>query len=167
MRILPLILLYLSISVFPQANQPSLCARGLQSCAEKEVAQYSRFSERDLRNVIVEYDLDITRDLPTRLGEVKIQYLNNDELAQKYNSLTASERERGIPIIKIFPLIDKQDKLRFVYNNYWFKYLEKGGFFSQKKIYFSRSLEGGCIVTIGFDPERRTFAIEKVELWGV
>lgn len=166
MRNLLFILLF-SISVFAQENKDSLYARGLKACLDKEVAEYSSISRHDLRDVIVEYDFDLTDRLPNQVGEIKVQYLSDWELAQKYNKLPKVERGRGIRFIKIFPLSDKDDRLVFAYNNYWFKYSEKGGFFSRKKFMFERSLEGGCHADIALDARQRKFVIEKVKLWGV
>ena len=160
-------ILVFSISVFSQENKKSLYAKGLQACAEKEVAQYSKLSNRDLRNVIVSYNFDITSELPNRLGEITIQYLTDRELAQKYKALPKAKREQGIPYIKIFPLYDKNDKLFFTYNNYWFAYAEKGGFFSQKKFLYNHALEGGCYAEIVYDTVQQKFVIKSVELWGI
>ncbi len=145
----------------------TLYSRGLQACLEKEITAYSKFSARDLRKVIVEYDFDLTRELPTELGEIKLQYLNSFDLAEKYKALPKAEREHGIPFIKIFPLSDKEDKLIFDYSNYWFTYSEKGGFFTRRKLMFTRSLEGGCHAEIEFDPLQKKFVIKEVKLWGI
>jgi len=162
-----ILILLFSFSVFPQKGQETLYSKGLQACLDKEFASYAKFSERNLRNVFAEYDFYLTRELPTQLGETKVQYLSDSELIEKYKLLSKAERERGVPFIKIFPLSDKEDKLIFAYNNYWFTYSEKGGFFSQKQFIHQRALEGGCNAYIGFDPAQKRFVIEKVELWGV
>ena len=160
-------ILLFSMLVFPQEGQDTLYSKGMRACLDKEFESYAKLSERNLRNVFVAYDFDLTRDLPTQLGETRVQYLGNTELVEKYKLLSKPERERGIPYIKIFPLRDKEDKLIFAYNNYWFTYSEKGGFFSQRKLIYRNALEGGCHAHIGFDPAQKRFVIEKVELWGV
>jgi hypothetical protein len=134
---------------------------------EKEVVSFSSFLKEDLRDVVVLSDIYLTRNLPTQLGEVRVQYLSNYQLAEKFKTLPKADREYGIRFQKIFPLNDKEDKLRFAYNTYRFKYSEKGSFFTRKKIMFSHALEGGCHAEIGFDPEQKKFVIEKVTLWGV
>ena len=166
MKTLVLILL-LSISVFTQESKETLYSRGMRACLDKEFESYAKFSERDLRNVFVAYDLFITREMPIQFGETRVQYLGDYEMAEKYKALPKAKRERGIPYIKIFPLSDKEDKLLFAYNNYWFTYSEKVGFFSQKKFMYGHALEGGCHAYFGFDPEYKRFIIEKVKLWGV
>lgn len=153
--------------MFSLENKKSLYAKGLQACAEKEVVQYSKFSNRDLRNVSVSYNFDITSELPKQLGEITIQYLSDYELAEKYKALSKSERERGIPYIKIFPLYDKNDRLFFSYNNYWFTYSEKGAFFSRKKFMYFHELEGGCHAEIVYDSVQQKFVIKSIELWGI
>ncbi len=163
---LALILIF-SVSIFAQKSADTLYAKALRACLDKEFESYAKFSNRNLRNVIVAYEFDLTHELPTQPGETKVQYLDNNELAEKYKALPKAERERGIPFIKIFPLYDKEDKLVFAYNNYWFTYSEKGGFFSRKKFTYGRGLEGGCHAYIGFDPAQKRFIIERVELWGI
>ena len=93
-----------------EASGETLYAKGLHACLKKEIEEYSKFTKRDLRKVIVSYDLYITRNLPEEFGEVKLQYRNDSQLAAMYKALSKSERERGIPVIKIFPLYDKEDK---------------------------------------------------------
>jgi hypothetical protein len=96
-----------------------------------------------------------------------VRYLSDYQLAEKFKILPKADRENGIRFQKIFPLSDKEDKLRFAYNTYWFRYSEKGGFFTRRKIMFSHSVEGGCHADIGFDPIQKKFVIEKVTLWGI
>ncbi len=145
----------------------TLYTRGLQACLEKEIEEYSSFSDRDLRKVVVERNFDLTRKLPNKLGQIELQYLDDVDLVEKYKALPKAERERGIPFIKIFPLSDKDDKLIFAYNTYWFTYSETGGFFTRRKFNFSRALEGGCHAEITFDTLQKKFVIEEVKLWGV
>jgi hypothetical protein len=166
MRPFILLILFFATSVFPQNNDGSLYKRGLQACLEKEAAAYSRFSDRDLRNVNVLYDFALTRDLPTKLGDISIRFLTNSELVQEFKKLPKDKRERGIPYMKIFPIRDKDDRLFFAYNNYWFTYSEKGGFFSERKLISSHGLEGGCRAEIGIDAIETKFIIKGVELSG-
>ena len=166
--ILAFIIIFLfAISVFPQESDGSLYARGLKACLEKEVAAYSKLTDRDLRNVIVAYDFYLTRNLPQKLDKISIRYLTDSELILEFKELPEDKRERGIPYIKIFPISDKADRLYFAYNNYWFTYSEKGGFFSERKLISNHGLEGGCHAEIGFDAEENKFIIKRVELWGV
>ncbi len=46
-------------------------------------------------------------------------------------------------------------------------YSEKGGFFTRRKLMFTRSLEGGCHAEIEFDPFQDKFVIKEVKLWGI
>ncbi len=156
-----------AISVFPQSSDRSLYAKGLQECLEKEIVAYSRFSDRDRRNVTVHYDFYLTRDLPKKLGDISIRFSNDSELVQDFKKLPKEKRERGVPVIKIFPIYNKNEKLFFSYNNYWFTYSEKGGFFSERKLISSWGLEGGCHAEIGIDAVDNRLFIKSVELWGV
>jgi hypothetical protein len=133
---------------------------------EKE-SKFLKVSTDGQSNVVVSYDDNLTRELPTQFGETKIEYLNDHELAEKYVSTLKNQRGEGIPVIKIFPLYDKDEKLFFAYNNYSFSYSEKGGFFSKKKFIYRWALGGGCHAEIGLDASSQKFVIKKVELWGI
>ena len=163
-----LILLF-SLSICAQEATENLYSRSLKACLEKEIQTYSKFSNRDLRNVIVRQDNNLTKDLPTQFGEIKVEYLDDSGLVQRYKMRAKNnEKTRGeIPVIEIYPIYDKGSKLRFAYSNFWFSYAEKGGFFSRKNTIYKFGLEGGCQAEIGFDPAQQKFVIEKVELWGI
>ncbi len=161
------VLSVIATAVSAQEKTDSLYARGLRACLEKEVASYSRFSDKDRRDVVVLSNTYLTRNLPDQLGAVRVKYLDDYQLSEKFKALPKADREKGIRFQKIFPLSDNDDKLRFAYNTYWFTYSEKRGFFTRKKIIFGHALEGGCHAEIGFDPVQKKLVIEKVTLWGV
>jgi hypothetical protein len=98
------LIVFLAIAVFAQSSEDSLYARGLQVCLEKEIASYESFSDRDRRNVIVAYDFYITRNLPKKMGEISVRYLDDSELIQEFRKLSKEERKRGVPYIKIHSL---------------------------------------------------------------
>ena len=111
---------------------------------EKEVKEYSKFSNRDLRKVTVLKNSQLTDKLPSQFGEIKIQYLDNSELVQKFK---LNHRD-----------INKtRDK----------SYSEKGGILTRKKLMHNWALEGGGHAEIGFDSNDGKFVIKKVELWGI
>lgn len=161
--------LILSFSGLSQNSENTIYARGLRSCLEKEVGDYVKIANRDLLNVVVLRNDELTRSLPSQLGEININYLSMDDLALRYKT----HRPRGnnerseLPVIKIFPLYDENGKLYFAYNNYWFSYSESGGFFTTKKRVFTLALEGGCHAQIGVDDALGKFTIKNVELWGI
>ncbi|QQS32099.1 MAG: hypothetical protein IPM50_10490 [Acidobacteriota bacterium] len=162
------ILIFLfTVPVVSQGANDSLYARGLQMCLEKELASYATFTQKDLRNVIVEYDFYITKNLPQRMGEITVRYLNDSEMIREFRKLSKEDRKRGIPFIKIFPISDKDGKLFFAYNNYWFTYSEKGGVFSKKVLSLGRGLEGGCNGEIGFDSLEKKFYMTEAKIWGI
>lgn len=161
------LIVFLAMAVFAQGNEDSLYARGLQACLEKQLASYASFSDRDLRNVIVAYDFYITRNLPKKMGEISVRYLDDSELIQEFRKLSKEERKRGVPYIKIFPISDREEKLYFAYNTRWFKYSEKGGFFSERRLIHSHGLEGGCNAEIAFDSSEKKFYISEASLWGI
>jgi hypothetical protein len=165
------LILFFSLTLCAQEAKETLYSRGLKACLEKEVEAYSKFTARDLYNVIVVDDSKITEDLPTQFGKINVAYLRYEQLAQKFKSLPKQkdkDKERArIPVIRMFPIRDEGNKLFFGYGNYWFDYAEKGGFFSGKKFFYNFALEGGCHAEIGFDSTGQKFIIEEVNLWGI
>ena len=124
MKKLALILL-LSLPVFAQKPQENLYSRAIQACLEKQ----------DLRSVIIVSDFKLTNNLPTRFGEIKVEYLGSSELAQRFKTVNkAGNQKRGaIPVIEIYPLRDQGSKLSFAYNNYGLAIRKKAAFFHQRK----------------------------------
>ncbi|HEY0428298.1 MAG TPA: hypothetical protein VGC76_10990 [Pyrinomonadaceae bacterium] len=162
------LILFFAVTAAAQTPE-NLYVRSLKACLEKEIEEYSKFTERDLYNVFVVKDDKLTYDLPTQIGKINLEYLDYVQLARKFKAQAKTKyKNRGkIPVIEIYRISDKGNKLLFGYHNFWFEYAEKGGFFSKKKILYNFALEGGCNVEIGFDSAQQKFVIEKVELWGV
>ncbi|MEO8650271.1 MAG: hypothetical protein ABI539_13985 [Acidobacteriota bacterium] len=75
--------------VLAQKTKDNLYSRGLKACLEKELVSYKDFSSRDLRNVFVLKDDKVTYGLPTQFGEIKVEYLTLDDLAQRYRERRA------------------------------------------------------------------------------
>lgn len=166
--VLILSLIVLGSPVCPQGVKDNLYSRGLKACLEKELESYKDFSSRDLRNVIVVQDDKVTYGLPSQFGEIKVEYLNLYELAQRYMSRKSDKDSRkDIPVIEISAIFDEGEDMFFAYRNSGFSYKRKGGFLQKKQDTFGFALEGGCRAKIRFDQVTRRYSIENTELWGV
>lgn len=161
------LLLIFAATAFSQEPAKSLYARGLEGCLTKALAGRGAGSEKRPDSVVVSYNLDLINELSAQLNDLKVEFLSDEDLAERFKRLPKSEQKRGIQVIKIFPIKDKGNKLFFALNNYWFSYDEKGGVISQKQLIYNWALEGGCRAEIGFDARERKFIIQNVELWGV
>lgn len=116
--VLILSLVIMGSSVFAQGVKDNLYSRGLKACLEKELASYRDFSSRDLRNVLVVKDDKVTYGLPSQFGEIKVEYLNLYELAQRYMSRKSDKDSRKeIPVIEISAIFDEGENMFFSYRN--------------------------------------------------
>jgi hypothetical protein len=150
-------ILLLADYVFPQnstAPDSNLYLKALSACVEKQAKEYKDIDkERNFLNIIVEYHLFLTRDLPTQIGEYRIEYLNGDELVARYKKVG-----KPFPIISMRPMVTEEGMLRVGLADYWFSY---------KKRSLNFSLEGGCNVLFRYDCEQKAFMLDKVDLWGI
>jgi len=141
----------------PQAAAPpdsNLYLKALSACVEKEAEAYKKLdSGRDYLNRIVEYDIFLTQELPTRIGEHRIEYLKRDELISRYKRL-----RKPFPILSVRPMVSEEGVLRISVLDYWFSYEKRA---------LNYSLEGGCNVFFRYDCELKKHVIDKVDLGGV
>lgn len=68
-----IICILFTVSCFAQTAERKLYAESLSACVEKEAAEYSKInSKRNLANRFVEYDINLTSDLPKQFGFIKV-----------------------------------------------------------------------------------------------
>jgi hypothetical protein len=138
-------------STTPDSN---LYLKALSACVEKQVEDYGKLGlERDYLNRIVEYNLFLTQNLPAKIGEHRIEYLNGDELIARYKRL-----RKRFPILSMRPMTNDQGMLRIGLADYWFSYEKRA---------LNYSLEGGCNVYFRYDCEQKLYVFDRVDLWGV
>lgn len=134
----------------------NLYERALSACVAEQLKRFGvQHPETRLRlsNRIVEFDLILTDKLPTQFGEIKVEYLNRQEIIERYKKTRAK-----IPVTVIKPMKNEGTTLKISFSDYYVSY---------KKRVFSYGLEGGCIVDFKFDSRLDDFAMTKIDLWGV
>ncbi|NPD47977.1 hypothetical protein [Lentimicrobium sp. S6] len=110
-------------------------------------------SNKDLYNVIVEYNQLMTVDLPTTIREFSIRYLNYNELKIEYDN-----RKKSFPIIRIHPIVNEKGILKIAFTDYWISF---------EKDIINYGLEGGCIIEFTFNCESGLFENSGVDFWGI
>jgi len=105
------------------------------------------------RAMIVERKQHITAGLPAQSGAYRVEYLDAEQLADRYKKL-----RKEFAILVPFPMVNNGQRVQVAFNVYWFSY-RKGS--------FNYSLEGGSHVYFRYDCEKREFVIDEVMLWGV
>src|SRR5881398_2536796 len=86
------LLVVLCPAAFSQVAGTSLYARAFEACVQKE-DKFLRNQANGNRVLTVSYDDDLTRVLQSEVGDTKVEYLNERELAQKY--LDTPKDKRG------------------------------------------------------------------------
>jgi hypothetical protein len=160
-------ILILLLSTFANAQVETkkgtnLYETALSACVVEQFKQYgdqgaeTRFR---LLNRIYEQNSALTDDLPTQIGEIKIEFLDREAIVQRYRKSKKSPYGRPqIPVSVIGPMKNDGTTLKIGIRDYWISYKKSVDFYA---------LEGGCIVDFKYDSQLDDFAITKIDLWGV
>jgi hypothetical protein len=73
-----------------------------------------------LPQVIIQRDIQLNSGFPTNVGEVKIEYLDADDLRERYQSL-----KHEIPVFVMRPIVNEGDHLVVGFTRYWFTATKK------------------------------------------
>lgn len=161
MKLLLSALLFLILPLRLQAQEPdkttleaNIYYRALVAmvAARAQDAKYASVND-PLQSVIIMKDLQLNVGLPTRVGDVEIEYLNEDDLRARHRSL-----KHEIPVFVIRPLSNEGHRLVIGFTRYWFSATKKGN---------AMALEGGYRVVIGYDCARKEFVVESAKLWSI
>ena len=107
----------------------------------------------DYRQMVVERDVTITKDLPEQFGEHRVEYLETQDVVAKCKQL-----RKPFPILKIFPMENEGARLKITINVYWASY---------KKGHLELALSDSSEVELNYSCENQSFVISKVKLGGV
>lgn len=128
----------------------------LAACVTEQVEQYGKLgSDEDFYNVNVESDTFTTMLEQTQFGRIKVEYLVPLELRDRYK-----KTGKPISLLAVRPMQVKDDRLEINVGKYWFTY-------EKKKNTYIYSLEGGCVVPVTYDCEKKQYVVGKGRLWGV
>jgi hypothetical protein len=144
------------LNVFSQSKDaPStvsnLYARALSACLAKELEEYGKLGTRaDYENWVVERNIHLTDNLPTRFGNIEVEYLDSETLRERYQ-----KTRKKIQVLSLRPMKNEGTTLIVSIANYWFSYTKKS---------YNYGLEGGCTVNFDFDSSQNDFALTKINL---
>ena len=155
-----LVIIFCAFNTFSQVKampmtESNLYARALNACIAKEAEAYGKpgTNRADYENLIVESNIYLTDKLPKQFGQTKIEYLNANELRQRFEKT----REK-IPVLSLRPIINEGTTLVISIGNYWFSYKKKS---------YAYALEVGCTVRFNFDGRQQSIALTKIDFWGI
>jgi hypothetical protein len=160
-----LLLLLTSSALSQQRNKPAvennLYYRALFASLEKMDREWGKINDAAMRkrartdyhNMIMQWSPWITDELPSQLGEYRIEYLNSRELVARYIKL-----RKEFPTLKVYPMVNEGERLCIHFNVYWVSYNKRG---------LNYALSDWSKVYFRYDCERREYVIDEVKLRGV
>ncbi|HKO45891.1 MAG TPA: hypothetical protein VJU84_21620 [Pyrinomonadaceae bacterium] len=137
-------------------NKNNLYAIALSACVKKEFEEYGYMesSGRTFYNRIVEYDRLLTKNLPTQFGDFKIEYLNEEDLSERYK-----KTRKKLSVLRIFPMENDGAILKIDLPHLYVSV--------PKRRHYVYEMEGGCQTEFKYDSSQENFILSKVKLWGV
>ena len=161
MKMLLCALAFLSLTLCLQTQEPdktkleeNVYYRGLAAMliARAQDAKYA--SDKDpLRQVIIMRDVQLNAGFPTNVGDVRIEYVTEDDLLARHRSL-----KHDIPFFVMRPISNEGNRLVIGFTRYWFSTTKKTNMMS---------LEGGYRVVMVYDCARKGYVVESAKLWGI
>jgi len=106
-----------------------------------------------LRHVIIMRDIQLNVGFPSRVGDVEIEYLYEDDLRARHRSTN-----HEIPVFVMRPMSNEGNRLIIDFARYWFSATKKTNMMG---------LEGGYRVVMVYDCARKEYVVESAKLWGI
>ena len=107
----------------------------------------------DYHHMIVQKSGGITDNLPSQLGEYRVEYLDAQGLIDRYKRL-----RKGLPILISHPMVNEQERLKISFSFHWFSYKRRALIFE---------ISDWSNVYFRYDFERREYVIDEVKLGGI
>lgn len=161
-----IILIFLSSSAFSQERskpvaEDNLYYRALFASLDKmnrewgniDASVEGRQIRTDYQDMIVLKNLDITEGLPSQYGKYRVQYLDSQELIDKYKKL-----RKEFAILVTYPMVNDKERLEMTFNVYWISYEKRN---------LSFALSDWSKVYFRYDCEKREYVIDEVKLGGI
>ena len=95
----------------------------------------------------------MTEKLPTRFGNVEVEYLGRAELTKLYR-----RTGQRINVLVLRPMLTDSMTLVINITEYWYSYNKNSNTYE---------MEGGCAISFRQNSNGNEFEIKKVDLWGV
>jgi hypothetical protein len=106
-----------------------------------------------LHQVIIMRDIQLNIGFPSRVGDVNIEYVTEDDLRAWHRSL-----KHEIPIFVMRPISNEGNRLVIGFTRHWFSSTKKTN---------AMGLEGGYRVVMAYDCARKEYVVESAKLWGI
>jgi hypothetical protein len=114
---------------------------------------WSRFSRNDYHNMVVEKDPGITPELPSQVGEYRVEYLDVRGLIDR-----CKKARKEVPLLKIWPIQVSGAELKITINLDYLTYRKRRVFYA---------VSDWSEVTFRFDSQRQEFVLSGVKLGGI
>lgn len=171
-RLLPVVLCLGGLAIHPAAQvsvpatasqppQESVYARGLVASLAKMTKQWGHIDDdnggarvrTNWKEPIVEAKAGFPKDLPERIGDVRVRYLDQNELIELFKKL-----QKPFAFISINPMTTERERLVIRYGMSWFS-LEKG---------IARyPTPDASVVFFKLDSARREYVVDEIRLVGL
>jgi hypothetical protein len=152
-----LVVAFLSSSTTAQTTKPltetNLYYRALFASLDKMDREWGRQGRTDYRNMIVQKNRDITGGLPSQLGDYRVEYLEPQELIDRYKKL-----RKEFAILVAYPMVNEGERLEITFNVYWISY---------KKRSLGYALSDWSKVYFRYECDKREYVIDEVKLGGI
>lgn len=151
LTILVCVLLFINVKIASAQddNIRDFYIKALQVCLDSTNAHYKDVSHNRWENVIVKKEFWMGENFPDKVGTIKIQYLTDEELEQKFY-----ETNERFPYIEMSPLFLKDGLFIIFFTDYWMN-TYKGDII--------RELEGGSELKYKFDCESGKLIFDSIE----
>ena len=171
-RLLPVVVCLSGFAIHPAAQvsapatarqppQESVYAKGLVASLAEMTKRWGHIADdnggvrvrTNWKEPIVEAKADFPTDLPERIGDVRVRYLNQNELIERFK-----EVQKPFAFISINPMTTERERLVIRYGMSWFRF-EKG--------IATYSTRDASIVFFKLDSARREYVVDQVRLVGL
>lgn len=152
-----LLLLLTSSALSQQRNTPvienNVYYRALFASLEKMDREWGKIGNTDYHNMIVETNRNITVGLPSQLGNYRVEYLERQELIDRYKRL-----RKEFAILVAYPMVNEGERLQITFNVYWISY---------KKSSLNYALSDWSKVYFRYECDKREYVVDEVKLGGI
>jgi hypothetical protein len=160
-----LVVVFLSSSAAAQTTkqltETNLYYRALFASLDKMDREWGKIDDTvvgnrirtDYHNMVVEKNRNITEGLPSQLGDHRVEYLEPQELIERYKRL-----RKEFAILVAYPIVNEGERLEITFNVYWISY---------KKSSLNYALSDWSKVYFRYECDKREYVVNEVKLGGI
>lgn len=136
-----------------QLTEANLYYRALFASLDKMDREWGGQGRTDYHNMVVQNNRSITEGLPSRLGDYRVEYLEPQELIDRYKKL-----RKEFAILVAYPMVNEGERLEITFNVYWISY---------KKSSLNYALSDWSKVYFRYECDKREYVVDEVKLGGI